>query len=85
MDIGDPTLPASADFERDMLPLLKAMDPDARLACEKMILWIADRPKDAEQLTQAEMEQMVKDVRLENIRRRLGGTVGQILPFKKPG
>ena len=84
MDSDNPTSGNQDDFERDLLPLLEAMDPDARLAIEKMIFWLSERPKDAEPLSQQQMDEMVEEVRLENIRRRLGGSVGQILQFKKP-
>ena len=83
-DSDGPASSAPVDFEREILPLLDAMDPDARLACEKMILWLSERPKDAEPLTQQQMDEMVEEIRLENIRRRLGGKVGRILPFTKP-
>ena len=83
MDNDNKTTGTEVDFERDLLPLLEAMDSDARLACEKMIFWLSERPKDAAPLTQEQMHQMVEEVRLENIRRRLDGSVGQILPFKK--
>lgn len=85
MDNDDNTTTlASVDFEKDMLPLLEAMDLDARFACEEMIFWLAERPKNAERLIQDQMYQMIEETRLENIRRRLGGAAGRILPFKKP-
>ncbi|GAB2856021.1 hypothetical protein GCM10027277_25770 [Pseudoduganella ginsengisoli] len=84
IDSEDPSSIVEVDFERDILPHLEAMDPDARLACEKLIIWLSERPKDAEPLSQQQMDEMVEEIRLENIRRRLGGKVGCILPFKKP-
>ncbi|MBY0242137.1 MAG: hypothetical protein K2X55_22780 [Burkholderiaceae bacterium] len=74
MDTDDKTTHAPVDFEKDMLALLESMDPDARMACEKMIFWLAERPKNAEQLSQEQMDQMFEEVRLENIRRRLGAS-----------
>lgn len=69
-----------AELER----LLGELDSDTRLAIEKLIYWMAERPKGAESLGKEKIEQMVEEIRLENIRRRLGGIVGEILPFKKP-
>lgn len=60
------------------------MDSDTRLAFEKLMLWMAERPTDSEPMTQERMAEMIEEIRLENIRRRLGGTVGEILQFKKP-
>lgn len=84
IDSDDPTSIVEVDFERDILTHLEAMDPDARLAFEKLIIWLSERPKDSEPLSQRQMDEMVEEIRLENIRRRLGGKVGRILPFKKP-
>lgn len=80
-DSSPPTRDAQiAELER----LLGELDSDTRLAIEKLIHWMAERPKGAESLGKEKIEQMVEEIRLENIRRRLGGIVGEILPFKRP-
>jgi len=61
------------------------LPPDAKAAMAKVMHWMAERPKAAENLTQEQFNQIFEETRLEVIRRRLGGKVGQILPFKKPG
>lgn len=80
-DEGDPLL-SSAEQERKFFRLLGEMDSDTRLAFEKLMLWMAERP--TKPMTQERMAEMIEEIRLENIRRRLGGTVGDILQFKKP-
>jgi hypothetical protein len=79
----DPQL-SLEDQEKQLFQLLDAMDPDARLACEKLIVWMAERSKSSEPRSEDELRQMFEETRLENIRRRLGGKVGEILPFRKP-
>jgi hypothetical protein len=39
---------------------------------------------DAEPLTHEKMDELLDDIKSENMCRRLGGRVGVILPFKKP-
>ncbi|WP_298150989.1 hypothetical protein [Flavobacterium sp.] len=68
-----------------LLQSLDNMEADARVACEKIIFWLADNPKEWDGLSSEKLDQMFDEVRLEVIRRRLGGKVGTILPFKKPG
>lgn len=72
------------EMREKMLESLENMDSDARLACEKMIHWMAENPKQWEQFTNEDFLKMAEETRLEIIRRRLGGTVGSILQFKKP-
>jgi len=67
-----------------MAAQLELMDSDTRLAFLKVIRWLAERPKDSEPLGQERIGQLIEEVRLENIRRRLGGKVGEILAFKAP-
>lgn len=64
--------------------LLSEVDPDTRLAMEKLIYWMVERPKGAESISKDQMEKVFEEIRLENIRRRLGGKIGEILPFKRP-
>jgi hypothetical protein len=71
------------EAERRMLELLEQMDPDTRLAFEKMMHWLAERPKSAVRIPQERLEQMLEETRLENVRRRLGGKVGQVLAFQR--
>lgn len=82
-DEDDPPL-SPAEQEREVFRLLGEMDPDTRLAFEKLMIWLAERPKESEPLSQERMGEMIEEIRLENIRRRLGGKVGEILQFKKP-
>lgn len=65
--------------------ILSEVDPDTRLAMEKLICWMAERPNGAASISKDQMEKMFEEIRLENIRRRLGGKVGEVLPFRKPG
>jgi hypothetical protein len=82
-DKDDPPL-SPAEQEQEFFRLLGEMDSDIRLAFEKLVVWLAERPKESEQLTQERMGEMIEEIRLENIRRRLGGKIGEILQFKKP-
>jgi hypothetical protein len=82
-DEGEPQM-SLEEQERIMLQRLAEMDPDTRLAFEKLMVWMAEQPKDSEPMTQEQMAEMIEEIRLENIRRRLGGKVGEILQFKKP-
>lgn len=75
---------SSQEMERKLLQHLSEMDSDSRLAFEKMIFWMAERPKDSEPVGPVRMGQMLEDLRLENIRRRLGGKVCEVLPFTRP-
>lgn len=82
-DEDEPPMPLE-EQERILFQRLAEMDPDTRLAFEKLMVWLAERPKGSDRLTQEQMGEMIEEIRLENIRRRLGGKVGEILPFKKP-
>jgi hypothetical protein len=80
--MNDENLPLSeTEWERQLSESMSKMDADAALALEKLILYLAERPKDAPRMSQEEMHQFVSDTRLEIIRHRLGGKVGQILTF----
>ncbi len=80
--MDEENLPLSeAEWKRQLSESMSKMDADAALALEKLILWLAERRKDASRLSQEEMHQFVSDTRLEIIRQRLGGKVGQILTF----
>ena len=72
---------SDAEFESRLNESMSAMDADAAMAMEKLMQWLAERPKDAAPLSQEEMHQLVSDTRQEIIRQRLGGKVGQILQF----
>lgn len=63
--------------------LLGQMEPDAAAACLKVIDWLAERPRGVPSPSHEEMMQMVEETRLEIIRRRLGGVVGQVIPFER--
>jgi hypothetical protein len=73
--------PTQASQEQEFVRLLGEVDSDTRLALEKLMVWLAERPKDSEQMSEEQMEKILEEVRLENIRRRLGGKVGEILRF----
>ena len=65
---------------------ISAMSREDQIAFEQLIYWVAyDRPNDAEQLTLEKAQELLNDIKRENTRRRLGGRVGVILPFKRPG
>lgn len=83
MDSDDFLKLSQPERNKEFLKLLDHMDPDMRLAFDELIFWLGERPKGAESLGQEQIEHMLEEIRLENIRRRLGGKVGEILPFKK--
>jgi len=70
--------------ERQFLEAMSQMSPNEQADMAQLIEWMVQRPKDGEPLTMEMVEQMFQDIRRENTRRRLGGVVGVILPFKKP-
>lgn len=80
-DIRDELLLARQ--QREMIDLLEQMSPDEQADFAQLADWIVQRPKDTE-LTQEMVQEAHEAIRLENIRRRLGGKVGEILPFKRP-
>lgn len=84
MDNEDSPSLSREEWVRQVERYLAQMDPDTHLAFEKFMVWLADLPKDIEPLTQERMAEMIEEIRLENIRRRLGGKVAEILQFKKP-
>lgn len=73
----------SAELEMEFSRLLGEMDSDTRIAFEKLMTWMTERPKGSEPLGEERIGQMIEEVRLENIRRRPGGKIGEVLPFKK--
>ena len=68
---------------KELLRLLGNVDSDTRLAIEKFLFWSVENPREVESHTEEQLKQMIEEVRLENIRRRLGGKVNEILSFKK--
>jgi len=75
-----------AENEELFWKYFSAMPREDQIAYEQLIYWVAyDRPKDAEQLTLEKAQELLNDIKRENTRRRLGGGVGIILPFKRPG
>lgn len=70
---------------QEFLDLLAQMDDDAQVAMGKMVKLLSSLPKGAPLPTQEQMSQFIEQARLENIRVRLGGTVGQIVPFPTEG
>jgi hypothetical protein len=83
MDTEDNFQLSPQEMRERMLEMLENMDSDARLACEKMMHWMADNPKEWAQFTNEDFFKMAEETRLEIIRRRLGGTVGKVIQFKK--
>jgi hypothetical protein len=81
-DENDPPF-SKEEQRRKFGQLLDEMDADTRLAFEKLVVWMAERPKGSPPLTYGLLEQMLEEVRLENIRRRLGGKVGEIRMFSR--
>lgn len=67
--------------EQEILNLMGRMDEDAQAAMGKLIALLSTFPKGAQLPPQEELKEFVEQARLENIRIRLGGTVGQVLPF----
>jgi hypothetical protein len=76
----DPALFAQKQ-EAQLLQHLAILDPDSRLVLEKMIILLGQRPVGAEPIREEQLEQMIEELRLENKRRRRGGSVGKLLPF----
>ena len=75
-----------AEQEVLLVECVSKMPIEDQIAFEQLMHWVAyDRPKDAEKLTREKIEVLVNDIKRENTRRRLGGRVGVILPFKRPG
>lgn len=72
-----------AEQEAQMMEVLSQMSPNEQADFAQLMEWIVQRPKDGEPLTNEMVAQAHEEIRLENIRRRLGGKVGEILPFKK--
>lgn len=69
--------------EAYLLETFHRMDEDCQYAMVELSKWLVARPKD-EEFSHAEAEGMLEKFRLEHIRRRLGGKVGEILQFTKP-
>jgi len=66
----------------EFLSNLEKMHPDARVAIEKLIVWMVEHPNDSKLMSETQMNDKLEEFRLEHIRRRLGGIVGKVLPFK---
>lgn len=79
----DPDL-SRESTERRMLALFDRMDPDSRLVWTKVLRRLAERLESGERPSQEQLDQILEEARLENIRRRLGGKVGQVLAFPAP-
>lgn len=73
-----------AEKEAAFLENMDRVSPEDYVALYQLMIWIGERPKDAEPLTRKYMDQLLDEIKLENTRRRLGGVVGKILPFAKP-
>lgn len=69
--------------EEHLIHVFNQMDDDARVALVNVMSRMARDPAMVETMTEDEFMQMATAERLEVIRRRLGGTVGQVLQFKK--
>lgn len=82
MNTEDDPPESPEEQERQFFQYLGEMDADTRLAFEKLLIWAAERPQGSDPLDKALVEQMIEEIRLENIRRRLGGKVGNVLQFR---
>jgi hypothetical protein len=83
MNNDDDSLLPSEELEKLFFQSLDELDNETRLAFQKLIVWKAERPKGSLPLTKDQFEQMLEEVKLENIRRRLGGKVGEIRTFSR--
>lgn len=55
MDNDDESPISLEEQDRIMLQCLAEMNPDTRLAFEKLMVWMAEQPKDSEPMTQERM------------------------------
>ena len=74
-----------AEQEAMLFEDFSKMSAEDQIAFDILIRWLAERPKNSEPIGQEKMEELINDIKRENTRRRLGGRVGVILPFKRPG
>ncbi|MFC7515111.1 hypothetical protein ACFQUU_08855 [Herbaspirillum sp. GCM10030257] len=74
----------AAQREAQFLDAMSRLPVEEQVAFQQLMEWIVQRPKDAEPLTFELMGELLEDIKRENTRRRLGGKVGKIIPFKRP-
>lgn len=84
MDNDDISKMTPAEQEVRMMEAFYKMAPEDQEAFAQIIEWMAQRPDKDVPMTHERMDQLMREVKLENKRRRAGGKLGVVLEFKRP-